>query len=166
LPKKKLRDCDNLEVLGNLHHDGASVISCGVCPRDLSGGNSPCGRFGGPSNMQPWTPPQGGSLRLLPPPQILLHSRAITVDVDCTLGGPDLRRIPRLFLGWSTYGDPHGTMHFGWWDLQGRGADQARPPKRRRRLMSSSPTRTATGTTDAVVATSDCAPFVCVARLL
>ena len=41
-------------------------------------------------------------------------------------GGQALRRIQRLFLGWSDYDDLSGYENFGWWDLQGdpENADQ------------------------------------------
>ena len=37
-----------------------------------------------------------------------------------------LRRLQRLFLGWSDYDDSSGYENFGWWDLQGdpENADQ------------------------------------------
>jgi len=66
---------------------------------------------------------QGGSLRLLPPPktkpETFLLRRAVVIASANPHGGPALRRIQRLFLGWSDYDDEQGYETFGWWDLQG-----------------------------------------------
>ena len=65
---------------------------------------------------------QGGSLRILPPPKVrpdhLPLSRAVTIDAA---DGPALRRVRRMFLGWSAYEDIGDYESFGWWDLQGDG---------------------------------------------
>ena len=66
---------------------------------------------------------QGGSLRLLPPPktkpETFLLCRAVVIAIANPHGRPALRRIQRLFLGWSDYDDSQGYETFGWWDLQG-----------------------------------------------
>ena len=63
---------------------------------------------------------QGGSLRILPPPKVrpdhLPFSHAVTIDAG---DGPALRRVRRMFLGWSAYEDNGDYESFGWWDLQG-----------------------------------------------
>ena len=65
---------------------------------------------------------QGGSLRILPPPKVrpdhLPLSHAVTIDAA---DGPALRRVRRIFLGWSVYDDNGDYESFGWWDLQGYG---------------------------------------------
>jgi hypothetical protein len=73
---------------------------------------------------------QGGSLRLRPPPKtkpdpFLLRHAVVIANAD-PHGGQALRRIQRLFLGWSDYDDLSGYENFGWWDLQGdpENADQ------------------------------------------
>jgi len=47
-----------------------------------------------------------------------LLSDALAIDAA---DGPALRRVRRLFLGWSDYETPDGYEDFGWWDLQGDG---------------------------------------------
>ena len=44
------------------------------------------------------------------------HNLAPQIDAA---DGPALRRVRRLFLGWSYYETPDGYADFGWWDLQG-----------------------------------------------
>ena len=65
---------------------------------------------------------QGGSLRLLPPPKVQpdLFQLSDALQIDAA-DGPALRRVRRLFLGWSYYKTPDGYADFGWWDLQGDG---------------------------------------------
>jgi hypothetical protein len=65
---------------------------------------------------------QGGSLRLLPPPKVQpdLFQLSDALQIDAA-DGPALRRVRRLFLGWSYYETPDGYADFGWWDLQGDG---------------------------------------------
>ena len=46
------------------------------------------------------------------------HNLAPQIDAA---DGPALRRVRRLFLGWSYYKTPDGYADFGWWDLQGDG---------------------------------------------
>ena len=83
---------------------------------------------------------QGGSLRILPPPKVrpdhLPLSRAVTIDAA---DGPALRRVRRMFLGWSAYEDIGDYESFGWWDLQGDGTHS-----------------------DAVEAAADFEPFECI----
>jgi len=66
---------------------------------------------------------QGGSLRLRPPPKTkpdpFLLRRAVVITNANPHGGQALRRIQRLFLGWSDYDDLAGYENLGWWDLQG-----------------------------------------------
>ena len=55
--------------------------------------------------------------------------RAVVIANANRHGGQALRRIRRLFLGWSDYDDLSGYENFGyigWWDLQGdpENADQ------------------------------------------
>ena len=55
----------------------------------------------------------------------LLRHAVVIANAD-PHGGQALRRIQRLFLGWSDYDDLSGYENFGWWDLQGdpENADQ------------------------------------------
>ena len=83
-----------------------------------------------PSNAATEAANQGGSLRLRPPPKtkpdpFLLRHAVVIANAD-PHGGQALRRIQRLFLGWSDYDDLSGYENFGWWDLQGdpENADQ------------------------------------------
>ena len=63
-------------------------------------------------------------------PDPFLLRRAVVIDNanwhGQSSGGQALRRIQRLFLGWSDYDDMSGYDNFGWWDLQGdpENADQ------------------------------------------
>ena len=71
-----------------------------------------------------WAPgrePDPCSLWVLPlptSPDSFLLSDALEIDAA---DGPALRRVRRLFLGWSYYETPDGYADFGWWDLQGDG---------------------------------------------
>ena len=65
---------------------------------------------------------QGGFLRILPPPKVrpdhLPLSHALDIDAE---DGRALRRVRRMFLGWSAYEAIDDYETFGWWDLQGDG---------------------------------------------
>ena len=67
--------------------------------------------------------PSLGSLRLLPPPktkpETFLLRRAVVIANANPHGEQALRRIQRLFLGWSDYDDSEGYENFGGWDPQG-----------------------------------------------
>ena len=112
-----------------------STILCGACPRDLSCGSSPCGRYSGvrvdPLPCRHGCCGPGGVTAPSPAASDPAHP---VLDQSRARGrrGLHARRassatdFPHLFLGWSAYhGDSDGIENFGWCcggNLQGDGA--------------------------------------------